>query len=140
MEITDLQIEECEKRQSLPKWMRVLSSKEILKLNQYKHKTEKSPLEEFLSRNILQPWEKMWPSFLTANSITLMGQIPICCWLLVIFATHGLNISPDKPLPSILAFGCGCTIFWFTMVDMVDGIRARRTGCGSPLGRLVDEG
>ena len=31
-------------------------------------------------------------------------------------------------------------MFWFTMTDMVDGLRARRTGCGSPLGRLIDEG
>ena len=49
-------------------------------------------------------------------------------------------MSPDKPFNPTLAFGCGCTMFWFTMTDMVDGLRARRTGCGSPLGRLIDEG
>ena len=50
-----------------------------------------------------------------------------------------MNISPDKPLSPALAFGSGFLLCWFTMVDMVDGARARRVGCGSPLGRLIDE-
>ena len=59
--------------------------------------------------------------------------------LLVVLATHGPNITPEKPFSPMLAFASGCCLFWFTMTDIVDGLRARRMGCGSPLGRLIDE-
>jgi hypothetical protein len=28
---------------------------------------------------------------------------------------------------------------WFSLIDCMDGMRARRTKCGSPLGRVIDE-
>jgi phosphatidylglycerophosphate synthase len=34
----------------------------------------------------------------------------------------------------------GIALNWFTLVDIMDGNRARRLKVGSPLGRLVDEG
>ena len=31
-------------------------------------------------------------------------------------------------------------IMWFSIIDILDGLRARRLKVGSPLGRLIDEG
>jgi len=28
---------------------------------------------------------------------------------------------------------------WFSLFDVMDGMRARRLKCGSPLGRIIDE-
>lgn len=34
----------------------------------------------------------------------------------------------------------GCLLYWFSLVDIMDGNRARRLKVGSPLGRIIDEG
>ena len=59
--------------------------------------------------------------------------------MLVIFYLYGPNVSPDNLLPPWLLFACGCSIFWFDQLDIMDGCRARRLKVGSPLGRIIDE-
>lgn len=34
----------------------------------------------------------------------------------------------------------GICLQWFSLFDIMDGLRARRLKCGSPLGRIIDEG
>lgn len=34
----------------------------------------------------------------------------------------------------------GCVLEWFSLYDIMDGLRARRMKVGSPLGRIIDEG
>lgn len=34
----------------------------------------------------------------------------------------------------------GVCLYWFSLFDVMDGMRARRLKAGSPLGRLIDEG
>ena len=69
-----------------------------------------------------------------------MGQAPICLVMLATFYNHGTNIDPSNPLSREYFLASGFFIFWFTLFDIMDGNRARRLKCGSPLGRMVDEG
>ena len=59
--------------------------------------------------------------------------------VIVMFAVYGTNIDVEKPVPGVLMTLTGCSIYWFSLWDIMDGNRARRLKCGSPLGRLVDE-
>jgi len=81
----------------------------------------------------------MVPEFLSANSVTIIGQLPIQIMILVIFSQVGTNISTNDPVPGIIYILNGLAIYWFSIWDIMDGNRARRLKCGSPLGRLVDE-
>lgn len=45
----------------------------------------------------------------------------------------------DKIEDWYIIMGAFC-LQWFSLFDILDGMRARRLKCGSPLGRLVDEG
>mmetsp|Transcript_13806 Transcript_13806/g.16456 ORF Transcript_13806/g.16456 Transcript_13806/m.16456 type:complete len:80 (+) Transcript_13806:214-453(+) len=61
--------------------------------------------------------------------------------ILVVFATVGTNIDPvNAPISRTLMLISGICLQWFSLVDIMDGNRARRLKVGSPLGRLVDEG
>jgi phosphatidylglycerophosphate synthase len=42
-------------------------------------------------------------------------------------------------IPSFVWFLAAFAIFWFSWFDMMDGQRARRMKCGTPIGRIVDE-
>lgn len=43
-------------------------------------------------------------------------------------------------LPNSAMFICAFFIQWFSLHDIMDGMRARRLKCGTPLGRMIDEG
>lgn len=84
--------------------------------------------------------EKVFPECLSANALTILGQAPMQVIILLVFWSVGVNISPDNPIgPGLLLAGAACTM-WFSVVDIMDGLRARRLKVGSPLGRLIDEG
>ena len=84
--------------------------------------------------------ERAVPSFFSANAITLIGQLPLQLMVLVVFSNTGGHISPDNGHSERLMILSGAALIWFSMVDIMDGCRARRLKCGSPLGRLIDEG
>lgn len=56
------------------------------------------------------------------------------------FIFYGTNIDHNRPVPGWILITSGISLLWFTLVDIMDGNRARRLKCGSPLGRLIDEG
>ena len=60
--------------------------------------------------------------------------------VVLLFSTVGTNISIDDPVPRALLLLGGFSLQWFSLLDIMDGNRARRLKCGSPLGRLIDEG
>ena len=59
--------------------------------------------------------------------------------LLVFVSLYGTKISVDNKIDSVHTIISGLFIFWFSMIDICDGMRARRLKVGSPLGRFVDE-
>ena len=118
----------------------MLNQEQIVRLANYKHSAEKTMLENWLKQGPLDFCERKFPSFLSANSVTLIGQLPIIFVLIMIMSIEGLNIS-GKNLIDPRFFLCGAVaVEWFSMVDIIDGMRARRLKVGSPLGRIIDEG
>jgi hypothetical protein len=44
------------------------------------------------------------------------------------------------PVPDYYIIIGALALYWFSTHDIMDGMRARRLKCGSPLGRVIDEG
>ena len=103
--------------QSLPSWMQLLSQTELDTLSTYKHSTGKTRLELWMIQGPTGFAESMWPSFLSANSLTLIGQLPVLFMLLYVFATQGLNISPDNLIDPKILLACGFIVQWFSQID-----------------------
>ena len=100
-------------KQRLPEWMRVLNDEELVKFSKYQHSVPKSTLDQFYVNGPTGFAETFLPSCLSANSVTLLGQLPVLVLLLVIFALFSADISPQNLLPPWVLFLCGCVIFWF---------------------------
>ena len=127
-------------RQTLPEWMRVLSDKEIDALSKYKHSSGKTSYESWLQAGPCYYAEKMFPSFLSANCLTIIGQLPLQITMILVLLQVGPNIDVNESVPRYLMIAAGISLQWFSWVDIMDGNRARRLKCGSPLGRMIDEG
>lgn len=119
--------------------LQILSEAELDKLSLYEHQHSKTTYELFLRKYPVAFMERMHPSFLSANTISLIGQSSLPAMVMYIFANHGYNISPDSLIdPNLLLMGV-FAVQWFSWYDIADGLRASRLNNGSPLGRLVDE-
>eukprot|EP00347_Sterkiella_histriomuscorum_P006704 403351756 len=113
----------------------VLTAEELANMKDYKHQADKTTMETFYVNKLLVPIEAAFPSHWSANTITLIGQVPI---LLVNFYlwTHNVKFQNiDNSAFIIVAIA----LQWFSLFDVMDGMRARRLKCGSPLGRIIDE-
>ena len=94
-------------------------------------------MELFYINNILDKVDLyIIPDWVSANSITLMGQIlPFVSLCMFLQHTTSLNdICPDY-----FYIFAGIAFKTFSLFDILDGIRARRLQCSSPLGRIIDE-
>lgn len=58
-------------------------------------------------------------------------------WML--WLTNGNIITSNEAYRSCIVLSA-VALEWFSQWDMMDGCRARRLKCGSPLGRFIDEG
>ena len=117
----------------------MLSAEQLNAFARYVHKTEKTTLEKWFNAGPTDWAERKHPSFLSANSLTLIGQMPLIGVMLYIFFREGCHIDPQRAVDPSLLLLVGFAIEWFSQYDMMDGQRARRLKCGSPLGRIVDE-
>jgi phosphatidylglycerophosphate synthase len=89
---------------------------------------------------VCQWTERIYPEFLNANFITMVGQIPQLLTLLMVMFTMGLDLRGDSSSNYDRAFyWCGLALFWFNHHDLMDGVRARRQKSGSAFGRFFDE-
>ena len=95
-----------------------------------------------MQQGICKYGEQLFPDFLSANSLTIIGQAPLFVIMMSVFALYGPNIDAQNapPLSRELILLGGCLLYWFSLVDIMDGNRARRLKVGSPLGRIIDEG
>lgn len=119
-----------------------LSQKELEQFLQYKHSAPKTTLEAALIKYIWLPFDThVIPDFLSANFVTVAGQIPtILLFIYFLFCVEDQTYSDLGSTPYwIVTIGALC-YYWFSTCDIIDGVRARRLKCGSPLGRIIDEG
>lgn len=84
-------------------------------------------------------WErvlKLVPKYVAPNLITLIGLIAMCIQTgLVVFLDPSL-----KGTGRSMSFASACVIWFYSTMDCIDGMQARRTGAKSPLGQLFDHG
>ena len=112
-----------------------LTQQELQHLHNYKHSSPKTTLESYYVNTLLVPLEKAFPKNWSANTITIIGQIPIVLTVLLIW-TQNTNFGK---INDNIFFLIAVSLQWFSLFDVMDGMRARRTKTGSPLGRIVDE-
>lgn len=93
-------------------------------------------MELFYVNTLLRPVEQTFPSYLSANTLTLMGQMPI---LLSTFFLWSFTLHSKDRVEDWLIILTAATVQWFSLLDVMDGMRARRLKCGTPLGRIIDE-
>ena len=125
----------------LPEAFQLLNAEQMKRLELYKHKGTKTMLELFYVNYIYFYLEKLYPSALNANFVTLIGQLPMPIIAVIFLYKMGFNLSAGSSKNiDPLFFWAGLGLIWFTGNDLMDGIRARRLkGAGSPLGRVFDE-
>jgi phosphatidylglycerophosphate synthase len=89
--------------------------------------------------NVTTHVEKRLPASWTANTVTIIGNIGMVLAGSVAIAVGGLKYHDTTDMPRwVFALAAIC-IQWFSWFDMMDGQRARRLKCGSPIGRIIDE-
>ena len=120
--------------------MRLLEIEELKKFSLYRHYAPKPTYEQFLSDTLCTWIEEIIPHKLSANFVTLLGQVPLIIFTFWIIYNEGPGIGPDYLLKKETCLMAAGVIQWFSILDIVDGLRARKRKCGSPLGRIIDEG
>ena len=125
--------------QSVPEFAQILTPEELLTFSKYSHSTPKTTYDTFLVNGPLKFVERLFPSFLSANALTLLGQSPIVAYLFITFMVQSPDISLKNQVDPTWFLGSAILLQWFSLVDIMDGIRARRLKIGSPMGRLIDE-
>ena len=127
--------------------MGYLSEKDLKQFDTYHHSSQKTTFELFMINKVLNRIEKCIPEVsshiilhskvIAPNTITLMGQIPNILVAIILWK-HSLTMN--ETVPDQLILWGGIIFYWFSICDILDGMRARRQGTGSPLGRIMDEG
>lgn len=73
-------------RQTLPTSLRVLTDEQIGTLEKYQHSSAKSTYETFLNSGPCKWAEEKIPDILSANTVTIIGQIPLQVMVVVMFS------------------------------------------------------
>ena len=60
-------------KHTLPESMRILTSEQTKRLSTYTHKGSKTSLEKLMLATFIKITERIYPNFLNANFVTLMG-------------------------------------------------------------------
>ena len=117
----------------------MLTDEQLQKFSEYKHSSSKTTFEVWMIDYPAGWVERSLPGFMSANTVTLLGQIPIHIMIMVLlWHTNGHTPRLNEEVRTLLIVA-GITIYWFSLIDIADGCRARRLKIGSPLGRIVDE-
>ena len=105
----------------MPEWLQLLTKAELETLSTYKHSVTKTSLECWLLKGPIGYAERMLPSCLSANTLTLLGQLPVLGMLLYVLIYEGTNITPDALIDPKIFFACGLIVEWFSLMDITDG-------------------
>ncbi|KAH9385447.1 ethanolaminephosphotransferase [Nematocida major] len=97
---------------------------------------EKSFLVEYCQ---LKYWERILdhiPPWVAPNAITLIGFLAMAAQTLFVFYLDPALMGNVRWLPALSA----AVIWFYSTMDCIDGMQARKTGAKSPLGQLFDHG
>ena len=106
----------------------------------HKHSAPSTTIEIFL-KNYPLDWVERYliPSSWSANTVSILGQLPLLFFTLYVLIIEGAQIGPDHLMSKDSCLIAAMCILWFSYFDILDGIRARKAKCGSALGRVIDE-
>lgn len=93
--------------------------------------TQLTPLDTFLTKQLFARLVRFVPMWVAPNVLTALG--------LALCALAATVLSVDEPPAAAFVVAAAC-VFAYTGLDAMDGLQARRTGAGSPLGQLFDHG
>ncbi|KAK3575753.1 hypothetical protein CHS0354_030085 [Potamilus streckersoni] len=96
--------------------------------------TDNSLLLPYYKTYYAQYFLKLFPRAVTANTITILSFLAVVIGFLTAF---GYIPVPSPSYRTIVIFAC---IHIYLLFDHLDGMRAKETGTGSPLGEFLDHG
>ncbi len=93
--------------------------------------TDDSLLTKWISKHLAPRIEKILPSALSANFITVLGT--------ALVMVSGLTVAALPRGSSFVWFGTSAALIWlYCLLDHVDGCRARARGTSGPVGEFLD--
>ena len=101
-----------------------LNEVEYSNLESYKHFAPKTTFEKWMIDNVTcHIEEKIIPQHWTANSITILGNIPMVITGIVAISYGGVSYHTDEheELPRWVFLLCAFSFLWFSWFDIMDG-------------------
>jgi len=89
--------------------------------------------------------EQALPSNWNANALTFIGNVALYLAAItsIIFGGFKYHKNVDdlktNDVPQWVFIMAAVCVQWFCWFDIMDGQRARRLKCGTPIGRIIDE-
>ena len=93
--------------------------------------------EMYMIDNVTCHIEEALPTSWSANTFTVIGNFPMYIAGLCALKEGGLAYGHE--MPSWVYYFAAAAITHFSWFDIMDGQRARRLKCGTPIGRIIDE-
>ncbi|CAG9328398.1 unnamed protein product [Blepharisma stoltei] len=119
--------------------MGYLTEESINTLKNHKYKgSPTTPLMKLLDKILWSPLSKFIPNSIAPNMITLLSTISIMLGAILSLFYNDMQFGKNSPLWVWPV--AGLCLWLYDTLDNLDGLHARRTGQGSPLGQLMDHG
>ena len=114
-----------------------LSEEGLNNIKNYKYVSGDTTAVDKLMIPILNSLVSLLPMSVAPNLLSVLGFVSIIsgCGVLMCY-----DPSLTEGAPSWVYFLATFGVFWCYIFDSIDGIQARRTGSGSPMGVFVDHG
>jgi beta-glucanase (GH16 family) len=82
---------------------------ELNYLKTYKHSGDKTTYETFLVEYGLYHVERALPASWSANTVTIVGQVPLIIWAFLVICILGPAVGPEHTFSPWMAYtGCFC--------------------------------
>ena len=120
-----------------PYHIEYLSEEDYKTLLMYRHYAPKTMIEVFMIDNVTCHIESALPNSWSANTFTVLGNIPLYFAGITALVVGGTKYNIE--MPSWVYYLAAVAVTTFSWFDIMDGQRARRLKCGTPIGRIIDE-
>ena len=116
-----------------------LSRDEWKTFKSYNHISSRyTKYESYLAKHFTSVIEEhLLPRSWSPNTITIIGHVPLL--MVVLAAVWRVGFSYEQEMPCYVWWTAAMAVQWADWFDHMDGQRARRLKCCTPIGRLVDE-
>lgn len=106
-------------------------------MSRYTHYAPKTMIEKFMINSVTCHIEQALPNSWSANAFTILGNTPLYIAGMIALSEGGTAYGIE--MPSWVYYVAAAAVTTFSWFDIMDGQRARRLKCGTPIGRIIDE-